>query len=60
MNPPKYWLLILFLLVISCAGTQPTAPIYDEKADAHQDIAAAIAKAGVSKQNILLIFGANW
>ena len=46
MNPPKYWFLILFLLAIGCAGKQPTAPVYDEKADAHHDIAAAIANAG--------------
>jgi protein disulfide-isomerase len=60
MNPPKYWFLILFLLVIGCAGQQPTTPVYDEKADAHHDITAAIANAEESKKNIVLVFGANW
>ena len=60
MNPPKYWLLVLFLLVIGCARELPTASIYDGKADAHHDIAAAIANAAESQRNIALIFGANW
>ena len=60
MNPPKYWFLILFLLVLGCAGKPPTASVYDEKADAHRDVAAAIANAEQSKKNIVLIFGANW
>jgi hypothetical protein len=60
MNHPKYWLLIMFLLLFGCARKQPTASIYDEKADAHRDIAAAIANAGEGQRNIVLIFGANW
>ena len=60
MNPRKYWFLILFLLVIGCAGKQPPASVRDEKADAHRDIAAAIAIAEQSKRNIVLVFGANW
>jgi thioredoxin 1 len=35
-------------------------PIYDEQADAHQQIASAIAKASRSGKNIVLDFGANW
>jgi len=58
MNHPRYWFLILFFLASGCAGRQ--APIYDEKADAHHDITAAIAIAEESKRNIVLIFGANW
>jgi len=60
MNRPMYWLLLLFLLIFGCAGQQPSASIYDEKADARRDIAAAIANAEASKRNIVLIFGANW
>jgi thioredoxin-related protein len=60
MNPPKYWFLILFLLVMGCAGKQPTESVYDEKADAHRDVAAAITNAEGSKRNVVLIFGANW
>jgi hypothetical protein len=60
MNCHKYWFPILFLLFFGCARKQPTAPIFDEKADAHRDIAAAIANAEGSQRNIVLIFGANW
>ena len=62
MNPPKYWFLILSLLIFGCARN-PTAPatsIYDDNADAHHDIAAAISNAGKSQRNVVLIFGANW
>jgi len=60
MNRPKYWFLILLLLLIGCARKQPATSIYDEKADAHRDIAAAIANAKERPRNIVLIFGANW
>ena len=60
MNPPKYWFLILFLLALGCAARQPSDSIYNEQADAHHDVAAAIANAEGSKRNIVLIFGANW
>jgi len=62
MNRSKYGYLILFLLALGCAGKQPqpTIPIFDTKADAHRDIAAAIADAGGSQRNIVLNFGANW
>ncbi len=60
MNPPKYWFLILFFLALCCAATPRSESVYDEKADAHHDIAAAIANAGGSRKNIVLIFGANW
>ena len=60
MNSPKYWLLILCLLVMGCARMQPATSIYDEKADARHDIAVAMATAEGSGSNIVLIFGANW
>ncbi|MFZ0962830.1 MAG: hypothetical protein WAO35_18330 [Terriglobia bacterium] len=61
MNPRKYWFLILFVFLCACARKQPpAAPIFDEKADAHRDIAAAITNAEGSRRNIVLIFGANW
>jgi hypothetical protein len=56
----KYAPLLLFLLFLGCTRKQPTAPIYNEKADAPHDIATAIASAEGSKKNIVLIFGANW
>jgi thiol-disulfide isomerase/thioredoxin len=36
------------------------SPLYDEKADAHTQIDAAIAEASRSGRNIVLDFGANW
>lgn len=35
-------------------------PIYDEQADAHRQISAAVAEATRSGRNIVLDFGANW
>ena len=50
--------LVLFLLVgVIIAADQPP---YDEKADAHQQIAAAIAEASKTHKNVILVFGANW
>ena len=60
MNRLKYWFLILFLLILACARKPPAASIYNEKADAHRDVAAAIANSEKSQRNIVLIFGANW
>jgi hypothetical protein len=56
----KYGFWLLLLLLLGCARKQPTAPIYDAKADAHRDLAAAIGNAEGSKKNIVLVFGANW
>jgi thioredoxin 1 len=36
------------------------SPLYDENADAHQQITAAIAQASQSGKNVVLDFGANW
>jgi thioredoxin 1 len=34
--------------------------IYDQNADAHRDIAMAVANAAKTSRNVVLIFGANW
>ena len=50
--------LPLFLLAaMTMAAEQPP---YDEKADAHQQITAAIAEASKAHKNVILVFGANW
>jgi protein disulfide-isomerase len=50
--------LPLFLLLgVTMAADQPP---YDETADAHQQIAAAIAQASKAQKNVILVFGANW
>jgi protein disulfide-isomerase len=53
---PKFLPVILLAGVIIAAEQPP----YDEKADAHQQIAAAIAEASKARKNIILVFGANW
>jgi hypothetical protein len=35
-------------------------PLYNEKADARQQIASALAEASKHGKNVVLIFGANW
>ena len=55
-NLPGFLLIVLLAGVIIAAEQPP----YDEKADAHQQIAAAIAKASKAQKNIVLVFGANW
>ena len=45
---------------MACAAKLSSTAPYDQKADAHRDVAAAVANAGTGKRNIVLIFGANW
>jgi len=60
---PKRLVIALMVLWVGVCALQPLAAasdIYDEKADAHRDIAAAISKAAAGNKNIILVFGANW
>jgi protein disulfide-isomerase len=54
--------LLRFLPLVFLAGMTVAAqqPPYDEKADARQQIAAAIAEASQAHKNVILVFGANW
>ncbi|GAA5185648.1 hypothetical protein GCM10025771_42050 [Niveibacterium umoris] len=52
-------ILLLILLSTASAGAADVLP-YDEKANAHADIAAALAQAKAHKKQVLLVFGANW
>jgi protein disulfide-isomerase len=54
--------LLRFLPIALLAGViiADEQPPYDEKADAHQQIAAATAEALKAQKNIVLVFGANW
>jgi thioredoxin 1 len=47
-------------LALSAALGAVQNPIYDERADAHQQVSAAILEASNSAKNIVLDFGANW
>src|ERR1039458_5048000 len=60
MQTPKYCFIFLFFLASGWAVRQLSATIYNEQADAHHDVAAAISTAQGSNRNIVLIFGANW
>ena len=60
MSRNRYWLPILVGLWFAMALGGASEPIYDEQADAHRDISAAIAKATKSEKRVVLIFGANW
>jgi protein disulfide-isomerase len=51
------FLPLALLAALTIAADQPP---YDEKADAHQQIAAAIAEASKAQKNVILVFGANW
>jgi thioredoxin-related protein len=56
--------MILLAVVSGCQQStdeqQARSPIYDESADARQDIEAAIAEASRNGKHILLMFGGNW
>lgn len=56
----KYLLLGLALAVAAPRGMPAGEAIYDQKADATNDIRAAILEAGRQHKNVVLIFGANW
>jgi thiol:disulfide interchange protein len=50
-------------VMIASAAIVPAAAgqaLYDEHADAHRQLAAAIAQASKTHKNIVLDFGANW
>jgi len=54
---------VLFLaaaLAVAGVGRAASEAIYDEKADAPKQVAAAIAEASRSGRRVVLAFGANW
>jgi len=48
------------LLADQIKAPPSTAPVYDESANATQDIAAAVRRAGFENQRVLLDIGGNW
>ncbi len=60
MNRERHLFVILALLAAAGRAQAATEAIYDEKADAHKQVAAAIAEASRSGRNIVVVFGANW
>lgn len=55
-----YLPIAVALLSASSLAKAAGETIYDEKADARQQIAVAMAEASRSGKNVVLIFGANW
>lgn len=54
-------LLGLFAVLILTGWTVAAdEPLYDEKADAHQQVAAALTEAAKAGKNVILVYGANW
>lgn len=60
MNRRRSLFTILALITATSLAKAASETIYDEKADAHQQINAAITEATRAHKNIVLDFGANW
>ncbi len=60
MKRSKVLVGTLVALALTVFLTAANQSLYDENADAHKQIAAAVAEAGKSRKNVVLIFGANW
>ncbi len=60
MNRGRGLCLILALLVTGSVAKGASEASYDEKADAHEQINAAISEATHAHKNIVLDFGADW
>ncbi|MBZ5564441.1 MAG: hypothetical protein LAP13_18725 [Acidobacteriia bacterium] len=52
--------LFAALCLIGGMSVATDQSLYDEKADAHQQVAAALAGAARRGKNVVLVFGANW
>lgn len=52
--------LAVMPLALAIVARGASRPIYDEHADARQEIATAVAEASKTGRNVVLIFGANW
>jgi len=53
-------LAVCGLMTGAALANSASQPLYDEQADAHREIAAAVSRASKTGRNIVLIFGANW
>ena len=60
MIDAKHLLKLVPLVLLAAALFAADQPPYDETADAHQQIASAIAEASKAQKNVILVFGANW
>jgi len=53
-------LLVAIFVAAALAAQAVSQSVFDEKADAHRQIAAAIGEASKTGKNVILDFGANW
>jgi protein disulfide-isomerase len=60
MIAAKHLLKLVPLVFLAGALFAADQPPYDESADAHQQVASAIAEAAKAQKNVVLVFGANW
>ena len=60
MISPKELMKLLPLVLLAAVSVAAEQPPYDEKADAHRQIAEAISEASQTHKNVVLVFGANW
>jgi thioredoxin 1 len=61
MAMTRWHVLLVSIPIAAVAVTQAVSQsIFDEKADANQQIAAAIGEASKTGKNVILDFGANW
>jgi protein disulfide-isomerase len=60
MIAAKHLLKLVPFVVLAGALFAADQPPYDETADAHQQVASAIAEAAKAQKNVVLVFGANW
>ena len=56
----RHLLKLAALVFVAGALFAADQPPYDETADAHQQVASAIAEASKAQKNVILVFGANW
>lgn len=55
-----YLLGMFAVLILAGLAVGGEEPLYDEKADAHQQVAAALTEAAKTGKNVVLVYGANW
>ena len=56
----RYFMGLLALTFFASLMGAAQGSLYDVKADAHQQVATALAQAAKSGKSIVLVFGANW
>jgi hypothetical protein len=60
MRQARFFLVTMALLLAAGLGKPADEPLYDEKANASEHVAVAVAQAAKTGKRIVLVFGANW